>query len=110
AKYGCLCLPGGGLSSVGRLRALIEHRAAVLCCTPTYALHLAETAVAEGIHLTASSVRKIIVAGEPGGSVPQIRARIAAAWNGAQVVDHYGKTEVGPVAFEDPKRVGVLRV
>lgn len=110
AKYGCLCLPGGGLSSVGRLRAMIEHRAAVLCCTPTYALHLAETAVSEGIDLGTSAVKKIIVAGEPGGSVPHVRARISIAWHGAQVIDHYGMTEVGPVAFEDPNRAGVLRV
>ena len=110
AKIGCLCIPGGGLSSAGRLRAMIEHRAQVLCCTPTYALHLAETAAGEGIDLREAAVRKIIVAGEPGGSVPHVRARIAAAWNGAQVIDHYGMTEVGPVAFEDPERAGVLRV
>ena len=29
---------------------------------------------------------------------------------GARVVDHYGMTEVGPVAFEDPDRPGVLRL
>jgi phenylacetate-CoA ligase len=45
-------------------------------------------------------VRKIFVAGEPGGSVPAVRERISAAWNGAEVLDHYGMTEVGPVAFQ----------
>ena len=110
AGYGCLCIPGGGLSSAGRLRAIIEHRAEVLCCTPTYALHLAEIAGHEGIHLASAAVRKIIVAGEPGGSVPAIRERISAAWNGARVIDHYGMTEVGPVAFEDSARPGVLRI
>jgi len=110
AGYGCLCIPGGGLSSAGRLRAIIEHRAEVLCCTPTYALHLAEIAGHEGIHLASAAVRKIIVAGEPGGSVPAIRERISAAWNGARVIDHYGMTEVGPVAFEDSARSGVLRI
>jgi len=110
AKYGCLSIPGGGLSSAGRLRAIIEHRAKVLCCTPTYALHLAETAARESIDLTDASVRKIIVAGEPGGSVAAVRERISRAWNGARVIDHYGMTEVGPVAFEDATRPGVLRV
>lgn len=110
AQHGCLCLPGGGLSSAARVRALIEHRAEVLCCTPTYALRLIETAREEQLDLTAAEVRTIIVAGEPGGSVPAIRERISAGWNGAKVVDHYGMTEVGPVAYEDPQREGVLRL
>ena len=110
AKLGFLCLPGGGLGSAARLRAMIEQRATVLCCTPTYALHLAEVAGAERIDLSASAVRKIIVAGEPGGSVPEVRAKIGAAWNGARVIDHYGMTEVGPVAFQDADAEGVLRV
>ena len=110
AQHGCLCLPGGGLSSAARLRAMIEHRAEVLCCTPTYALRLLEVAREEAIDLRAAEVRTIIVAGEPGGSVPAVRERISAGWNGARVVDHYGMTEVGPVAFEDPDRPGVLRL
>src|ERR1043166_2846320 len=69
ASYGCLCIPGGGLGSAARLRAILAHRASALCCTPTYALHLATTAAQEGISLAESAVRKIFVAGEPGGSV-----------------------------------------
>ena len=110
AQHGCRCLPGGGLSSAARVRAIIEHRAEVLCCTPTYALRLLDAAREENIDLSAAQVRTIIVAGEPGGSVPAVRGRIRAGWNGARVVDHYGMTEVGPVAYEDPQREGVLRI
>ena len=110
AKYGCLCIPGGGLGSGARVRALIQHRADVLCCTPTYALHLAQAAVEEGIDLREAAVRKIIVAGEPGGSVKEVRERISAAWNGAQVLDHYGMTETGPVAYQDIAQPGFLHV
>ena len=110
ARCGFLCIPGGGLGSAARLRALIEHGANVLCCTPTYALHLAEVAAREGIDLATSNVRRIIVAGEPGGSVAGVRARIRDAWNGAQVLDHYGMTEVGPVAFQNDGEEGVLHV
>ena len=110
AQHGCLCLPGGGLSSAARVRAIIEHRAEVLCCTPTYALRLIDVAREENVDLRAAEVRTIIVAGEPGGSVPAVRERIRAGWNGARVVDHYGMTEVGPVAYEDPEREGVLRL
>ena len=110
ASYGCLCIPGGGLGSAARLRAIIAHRATALCCTPTYALHLATAAEQEDVSLAKSAVRKIFVAGEPGGSVPAVRDRISAAWNGAEVLDHYGMTEVGPVAFQRTGEPGVLLV
>jgi phenylacetate-CoA ligase len=109
-RIGCLCLPGGGLSSVARLGQLIDQQATVLCCTPTYALHLAEVAGREGIDLSRAAVRTIIVAGEPGGSLPAVRRRMSEVWNGARVFDHHGMTEVGPVTYECPERPGVLHV
>ncbi len=110
AKLGVMGLPGGGLSSIARLQALIGNQANVLLCTPTYALHLAEVASGAGIDLAKSVVAKIIVAGEPGGSLPSVRERLSKAWNGAQVIDHYGMTEVGPVTFQDPAAENVQRI
>jgi phenylacetate-CoA ligase len=110
ARVGALCLPAGGLGSEARLRMLLDNGATVLCCTPTYALRLAEVAAAEKIDLQASCVRRIIVAGEPGGSVGAVRERIERLWPGARVFDHHGMTEVGPVTFECPVRPGVLHV
>ena len=109
-QLGCRCLPGGGMSSVARVQAILDHRATVLCCTPTYALHLGEVAAKEGMDLNTSAVRTILVAGEPGGSLPAFRERLAAVWPGARVVDHYGMPEVGPVTYECPARPGVLHV
>ena len=71
-RVGCLRLPGGGMSSAARLRAMLDTGATVLCCTPTYALRLAEVANQERIDLAASKIRRIIVAGEPGGSIPSV--------------------------------------
>lgn len=109
SRAGYLVLPGGGQTSTARLRFLLEHRATVVCCTPTYALHLAELAAQEGIELANSPVRLVIVAGEPGGSIPATRARIEAVW-GARVIDHYGMTEVGPVAVEPLDKPGCLAI
>lgn len=109
-RIGCLCLPGGGLSSVARLGQLIDQQATVLCCTPTYALHLAEVAKREGIDLSRAAIRTIIVAGEPGGSLPAVRQRMSEAWHGARVFDHHGMTEVGPVTYECPAQPGRLHV
>lgn len=109
SRFGLLCLPGGGMSSTARLRFLVEHQATVVCATPTYALHLAELAKKEGIDLPGSAVRALVVAGEPGGGIPGTRQRIADGW-GARVLDHYGLTEIGPVAFEPQSVPGSLLV
>jgi phenylacetate-CoA ligase len=93
-KIGALAISGGAQDSYQRLRNLIELQATVLCCTPSYALHLAEVARKENIDLKVSAVRKIIVAGEPGGSIPGTKARIEEAW-GARLFDHTGATEIG---------------
>jgi phenylacetate-CoA ligase len=96
---GNLCIPAGGLSTQARLRMMLDNQATVVCCTPTYALRMAEVAQAEGIDLPKSNVRALIVAGEPGGSIPEVRGRIEAAW-GARVFDHTGMTEMGALSFE----------
>jgi phenylacetate-CoA ligase len=106
-----MALPGGGLSTIARLETMARCGATVLCCTPTYALRLGETIGTEGAaRLEQLAVRKIIVAGEPGGSVPAVRARIESLWGGARVLDHHGMTEVGPVTFESLERPGFLEV
>jgi phenylacetate-CoA ligase len=106
----CLCLPGGSLSSLARLHGILENRATVLCCTPSYAAHLAETAAREKIDLRGSAVRALIVAGEPGGSIPATRRRLSEVWPGATVFDHHGMTETGPVSHQCPAEPGTLHV
>ena len=109
-RLGCLAIPGGGMSSTARLRTLIDTCANVLCCTPTYAVRLAEVARQEEVDLSALAVKTIIVAGEPGGSVPGTRAMLERLWPGTRIVDHHGMTETGPVSYECPLRPGVLHV
>ncbi len=109
ARMGCLAIPGGGMRSTARLTTLLDNGVTAICTTPTYAMHLAEVAAEEGIDLSAGQVRTIIVAGEPGGSIPATRALIEQRW-GARVVDHHGMTEIGPVSYECPRRRGVLHV
>ncbi len=84
SRFGSLVVPGGGMTSTARLRFLLEQEATVVFATPTYALHLAELAAKEGINLAGSSVRMIVVAGEPGGTIPATRKRIEEVW-GARV-------------------------
>lgn len=103
---GALVIPGGGMNSRARLDLIERTAPTILLCTPTYALHLIEVAEECGFDLAGSSVTRIIVAGEPGGSAPVVRDRIEAAWN-ARVVDHAGASEVGPWGYADASRRGI---
>ena len=109
-QRGIMCIPGGGMSSRARLQAIVDNEVTVVLCTPTYAVRLGEVAAEQGIDLKHSKVRRLIVAGEPGASVPATRAHIERYWPGGAVFDHHGMTEVGPVSFENPTHPGIVHV
>lgn len=103
---GAMVIPGGGLSSLARLEFMKQSQANVMCCTPSYALHLADVATKEKFDLNELCIEKLIVAGEAGGSVPSLRSQLESLW-GAQVIDHSGATEVGPWGFGWPDQPGL---
>ena len=105
-RIGALTVPGGGMDSVQRLRAMLEIEATVLVCTPSYALRLAEVAQEQGIDVCNSSVRVTIHAGEPGASIAATRERIQQVW-GASTYDHAGMTEMGAFGFACAQQQGV---
>jgi phenylacetate-CoA ligase len=96
---GCLAIPGGGQDSVQRLAAIEALGVTAVCCTPSYALHLAELARERSIDLRKTGVRATVHAGEPGAGIPAVRARLEEAW-GARAYDHPGMTEMGAYGYE----------
>jgi phenylacetate-CoA ligase len=106
AARGAMVIPSGGMNTLARLELLRTSRATALFCTPTYALHMAETGRKHQIKTANCNVRVVVVAGEPGGSIPSIRSRIEQAY-GATVIDHAGATEVGPWGYADADRTGL---
>lgn len=85
-----LCHIPVGAGNTEKLIAAVQNlRPQAMALTPSYALRLAEWAGERGIDLAASSVRRLLVAGEPGGGEPELRARLQAAW-GAQVTEAMG--------------------
>jgi phenylacetate-CoA ligase len=99
SRVGAMMIPGGGWDSVQRLHMMRDLGATVVCCTPTYALRLAEVARDEHFDMQSLSVRALIHAGEPGANVARTKARIEAAW-GAKCFDHAGASELGAHSFE----------
>lgn len=108
-QLGAMMIPGGGWDSVQRLHMMRELGATVICCTPTYALRLAQIAREEHFDLRSIPVRALIHAGEPGANVTQTKARIEAAW-GAKCFDHAGASEVGAHSFECELQPGGIHV
>ncbi len=90
-----LChIPVGSGNTDRLMAALVRLRAEAVALTPSYALHLAEWAAARDIDLPSSAVRRLIVAGEPGGGEPAMRAQLEKAW-GARVTEAMG---IGDIA------------
>jgi phenylacetate-CoA ligase len=85
-----LCHIPVGSGNTERLVAAVELlKPTVVAMTPSYGLHLAEWAQKRGVDLAASSVKRVMVAGEPGGGEPAMRAKLEAAW-GASVTEAMG--------------------
>jgi phenylacetate-CoA ligase len=86
----------GNTERLVRAIGLLAPEAAVL--TPSYAAHLIEWTAERDIDLRASSVRRVLVAGEPGGGEPAFRARLEEGW-GAQVTEAMGIGDIGVSLF-----------
>jgi phenylacetate-CoA ligase len=63
--------------------------------TPTYALHLANTAIEEGMNPRSFGIKYMFFSGEPGASLPAVRDRIQDLY-GARVFDCGSMAEMSP--------------
>ena len=63
--------------------------------TPTYALHLAQAAINEGLNPRDFALRIMFFSGEPGASIPGVRDRIEELF-GARVFDSGSMAEMSP--------------
>ncbi len=85
-----VCLIPVGSGNTERLMAAVDLlKPTAVAMTPSYALHLAEWGRQRGMDLAKSSVKRVMVAGEPGGGEPAMRAKLEAAW-GASVMEAMG--------------------
>jgi phenylacetate-CoA ligase len=105
-ELGALAVSGAAMTTEQRVRTLVDLDATVLCCTPTYALRLAEVAREIGVDLAAAPLRVAVHAGEPGASIPATRAAIERGL-GVRCFDHTGMTELGPTGVSCSERDGV---
>ena len=90
-----LCHVPVGTGNTERLLLAIELLGPdAIVLTPSYAAHLVEAAADRGTDLRASSVRRVLVAGEPGGGEPAFRSALEDGW-GARVTEAMGIGDIG---------------
>ena len=93
-KLGALCIWAGSIPSERLLFIMKSFQPTTTWTTPSYAWYLGETAKQQGIDPARDlGIRRIIVAGEPGGSIPATRAAIESLWD-AQLYDFYGISDI----------------
>ncbi len=90
-----LCHIPVGTGNTERLLLAIELLGPeAVVVTPSYAAYLIESAGDRGMDLAASTVERVLVAGEPGGGEPAFRAKLEEGW-GAQVTEAMGIGDIG---------------
>jgi phenylacetate-CoA ligase len=75
---------------------IVDMGATVVASTPTYALRMAQEARSMDVDLAGSSVRRLILSGEPAGSIAATKKLIEEQW-GAKAGDTAGMTELGTI-------------
>ena len=93
-RLGLCHIPMGNGNTERLLSVIRMLRPDAVVVTPSYALHLSEAARERGFDLAQSSVRRVLVAGEPGGGEARMRRRLEEAW-GARVTEALG---IGDIA------------
>lgn len=104
-RVGATVIPAGAAETERQIDTIFTYGTTAVSGTPSFMLHIADTALAKGRPLAESAVRSVTVGGEPGGSVPATRRRIEELW-GAKCYDGYGSLEFQPIAWECAEQAG----
>jgi phenylacetate-CoA ligase len=94
-RIGATVFPLGVTDSERHLELITRLNSTVFSATPSYCIHLLSVAKQLGIDLAAGPIRRILVGGEPGGSLPGTRKIIEDGW-GAIVSDAGSTSEMYP--------------
>jgi phenylacetate-CoA ligase len=94
-RLGASHIPLGTGNTELVLQAIERLRPSAIVVTPSYAAYLLEAAGERGFDLRASTIVRVLVAGEPGGGEPAFRRLLEDGW-GAQVTEAMGIGDIGP--------------
>jgi phenylacetate-CoA ligase len=105
-ELGAIVVPTSSGQTKRQLKLMQDFGSTVLTCTPSYAIYMAEEAMASGIDPRKTSIRLGILGAEPWSN--EIRKEIEEKWD-MLACDIYGLSEIiGPgVAVECPAKDGL---
>jgi phenylacetate-CoA ligase len=108
---GTTVFPLGNIDSKRHLELMQKVGSTIFSGTPSYCQHLIGVAAEMGIDLAESSVNRLIVGGEPGGSLPGTKDVLTNGW-GASVHDSGSTSEMYPfnTNVESEAHEGVLLI
>lgn len=86
-RLGACALPTGAVGTERQWELLERTSADVLFGTSSYVAHLGKQATELGFDAPSSSVSLAVVAGEPGGSIPSVRAHLKDLWGDMTLID-----------------------
>jgi phenylacetate-CoA ligase len=104
-RIGASVIPVGSGNTERLVRAFQVLGAEALGCTPSYAIYLADWCRASDIDPARLGVRRLAVAGEPGGGEPATRQAIEQAF-GATVLETMGIADVSPSLWGECEEQG----
>lgn len=106
-KIGAKVLPMAGGNTERQIMMLQQVGSTVLCGTPSYCLHILETAQDMGVELSSSRLRLGFFGGEPGGSIPTVKKRLEEGF-GISAIDFGNVAELHPCSnMECADRTGM---
>lgn len=105
-KVGCLTLPMSSGNTDRQIQFMMDMKATILCCTPSYAAYIGETLAEKGFSPEDNNLKAGIFGAEPW--TEEMRKNIEKSL-GIKAYDIYGLTEIsGPgVAFECEEQKGM---
>jgi phenylacetate-CoA ligase len=92
---GATVFPLGNIDSERHLELMQRVGSTIFSATPSYCQHLIGVAANLGIDLPGSTIERLIVGGEPGGSLPGTKEVLTEGW-GASVHDSGSTSEMYP--------------
>ncbi|WP_216828667.1 phenylacetate--CoA ligase family protein [Alkalihalobacterium elongatum] len=94
-RIGATAFPTGPMETERQLDLLFKIRPTVFSATPSYCLHLAKKGKELGYDMANCSVKRLLVGGEAGGSLPNTKKALEEGW-GASVHDCASTSEMYP--------------
>lgn len=94
-RIGATVLPLGPMDSAKQLELIDRVKPTVFSATPSYCMHLINKAKEIGFDLANSSIKRLLVGGEAGGSLASTKRVLSEGW-GASIHDCASTSEMYP--------------